>query len=147
MLSDKDLDQLESFYEGWQEPRGDGEGGYKEYNYVSSNGRRYKGLQGCERFYIDSQEYRDENIVHGRDMVPVIKYIFEGKEHSYYPDFYVPHERMLVEVKSRYTLKAELERNKAKMNACKQMGYRFEFRVYNKDGSRGRARSMHGVEI
>lgn len=53
-----------------------------------------------------------------------VKYIFEGHEHFYYPDFYLPREKSIVEIKSLFGLTDV--RTKIKLTAARQQyGKRF----------------------
>jgi len=51
------------------------------------------------------------------------------KKHRYYPDFYIPNENKIIEVKSEYTLNRELERNHIKFEATKLMGFNFVLEI------------------
>jgi len=48
-----------------------------------------------------------------------VKYIFENKEHYYYPDFYLPRENSIVEIKSSYNLKQT--QTQIKLEAAKKL--------------------------
>ena len=61
-----------------------------------------------------------------------IKYINNGKSHYYFSDFYLEHKDLIVEIKSTYTYKKDLEKNLAKQKACLEQGYNFIF-ITNKD--------------
>lgn len=56
-----------------------------------------------------------------------IKYQFDGKEKIYFPDFYYEPLNMIIEIKSSYTYKKELDINLAKQKACLEQGYKFIF--------------------
>lgn len=60
-----------------------------------------------------------------------IKYFFEGKFRVYFSDFYLEKNNLIVEVKSSYTYKKDLNKNLAKQKACLDQGYCFIF-VINK---------------
>lgn len=53
----------------------------------------------------------------------------------YFPDFYIPENNLIVEIKSDYTFNKELEENLAKQKACLEQGYNFIF-IINKDYSK-----------
>lgn len=64
--------------------------------------------------------------------MPEIWYVDNNeKKHRYHPDIFIPSKNLIIEVKSEYTLKADLEKNKKKMIAAEQTGFDFEFRIYN----------------
>ena len=72
----------------------------------------------------------DEKIIKTkRSEMPKIMYKLNDKEHRYFPDICINNK--IYEVKSVYTLKADLAKNIAKMNACIELGYDFQFMVYN----------------
>jgi predicted AAA+ superfamily ATPase len=77
-------------------------------------------------------------IRHGGMSVPQIDYWFEGARRKYFPDFYIPAENLIVEVKSTWTFANgdKLEKNLAKRNACLAAGYKFEFYIYDGKGNR-----------
>ena len=54
--------------------------------------------------------------------------------HRYFPDIYIPSEKRIIEVKSRFTLDQRLEKNFAIGKNCVNLGYKFEFQVYNRKG-------------
>ena len=57
---------------------------------------------------------------------------YGGCDRIYYPDFYLPHLNLIVEIKSSYYYNLYKEKNIAKMNKCKMDGYDFIF-IINKD--------------
>jgi hypothetical protein len=63
------------------------------------------------------------------DDLPAIPYVHDAKNKFYHPDFFLPEQRLVVEVKSWYTLLCEDTMNAAKQAACLAQGYRFEFWV------------------
>lgn len=65
----------------------------------------------------------------GIAQVPSFKYIFENDEKTYYPDFYIPSKNLIIEVKSKYTLQKEWEKNQAKFQAIKDAGFEFRLEV------------------
>ena len=77
-----------------------------------------------------------ENYYHkiGIDRGKSIKYDFNGKEHVYFPDFYISELNLLVEIKSRKWYDEHLEKNKVKEKSCIDQGYNFLF-VIDKDYS------------
>jgi len=61
-----------------------------------------------------------------------IKYFFEEKQKTYFSDFYLEKENLIIEIKSSYTYKKYLEKNLAKKKACLEQKYNFIF-VINKN--------------
>ena len=66
----------------------------------------------CEKLNI--------NIINGR----TINY---NVNHIYYPDFYLKELNLIIEIKSNYTYKSDLEKNLLKQKACLEQGYNFIF--------------------
>lgn len=58
------------------------------------------------------------------------------KHRTYFPDFYLPKEHKIIEVKSEYYLYKDYRTNIAKKLACCRAGYLFEFHVYDQFGRR-----------
>lgn len=89
-------------------------------------------VQGYEPIILKELEnkgyYFDDVVVSPND-VPEIWYVFEGKSHRYYPDIYIPKENLIIEVKSNWTLNKELDKNQAKFNAVKEVGFNFKLEV------------------
>ena len=95
-------------------------------------------IQGYEGFCLDDlfeEGYDETELVVGLDNIPVISYVFKNGDHRYFPDIYIPSDNKIIEVKSRYTLDQQKEKNIAKAKACIDQGYYFEFRVYNEKGN------------
>ena len=63
-----------------------------------------------------------------KDM-PCIWYEFQGKTKKYIPDFFIPSENLLIEVKSEFTLNLEHLKNQAKFKAVADAGYNFRLEV------------------
>lgn len=61
-----------------------------------------------------------------------IKYDYNGKNKTYFPDFYLPKLNAIVEVKSSYIYNRWLNKNLAKEKSCIEQGYSFIF-IINKD--------------
>jgi len=108
---------------------------YKTYNYPSGVKTLY---QGYENFCLDDLIYKENisenDICNEPGKVPEIWYEYEGKSRRYYPDIYISSENRIIEVKSFYTFEKDKELNITKGNACKNLGYNFEFRIYDKNG-------------
>lgn len=64
--------------------------------------------------------------------IPSIKYIFEQKERRYYADIWIPSENLIIEVKSEWTYKKDLEKNLKKRDTCLELGYKFQFWICDK---------------
>jgi len=62
---------------------------------------------------------------------PSIKYIYNKKDKIYHPDFYIPSLNLIIEIKSSWTLKLDLEINEKK-KYTKKNGYKYIL-IINKD--------------
>ena len=78
------------------------------------------------------QTLQESEIVNDVKKMPKFMYEFEGKEHRYYPDIYIPSQRRIIEVKSKYTYEKELAQNQCKKQQVEQDGYQFEFWICDK---------------
>ena len=56
---------------------------------------------------------------------PTVKYIFRGKIHTYYPDFYIPSKNLIIEIKSSYYYNKYEEQNKEKEKAVINKNFNF----------------------
>lgn len=108
---------------------------YKEFEFPSG---RISPCQGYEHFaleYLLSRGIQEVDIFVGKEMGFQIPYFFQGQNRLYYPDIFIKSENLIVEVKSRYTLEKEMEKNKAKMEACVSHGYKTQLLVFERDGT------------
>ena len=110
---------------------------YKRKCYVFQDGReRY--VQGYEPHALkifENRGYTTPEQVHcGKDIQFTVPYLFEGKDHVYLPDIYLPQEHKIVEVKSTWTYAADKKKNLAKEAACLSQGFQFEFWVLSRKG-------------
>lgn len=110
---------------------------FKEYRL----GRRTVQVRGYEPQALDyllSKGYQPNQIFVGKD-VPRIRYYHDGKARWYYPDIWIPHENLIVEVKSTYFFGAtdiNLFRSvKAKREATLQH-HNFALLVMSEDGNK-----------
>jgi hypothetical protein len=105
---------------------------YKEFIFPS--GKIVK-TQGYENIVLDEliNQYEESDIFVGpieiRNQIGKIKYKFDNKLRSYYPDIYIKSINMIIEVKSEYTYNQHLECNLAKQDACLEMGLNFKFEI------------------
>lgn len=91
-------------------------------------------IQGYEHFAISLLEeqgytFRDIQIEGIR-----IPYKFDDKLRYHFPDIYIEKENRIIEVKSDYTYKVDLEKNLQKQKAAKDEKYIYEFWIFNKNG-------------
>ena len=89
-------------------------------------------LQGNEPIVLRELEengYTFETVFTDVKDMPEIWYSYEGKQHRYYPDFYIPSENLIIEVKSQYILDLQWDKNQAKFQATKDLGFEFRLEV------------------
>lgn len=108
---------------------------YKEYKMPSGTIRK---VQGYEPFALDEliKTYTEEQIKSDRKDVPRISYRVEEKQKYYFPDIFIPHENKIIEVKSTWTYNCKEDNIKAKAEACKSQGYKYETWIYNGKGGK-----------
>jgi len=108
---------------------------FTKHDYILPSGKIIK-IQGYEFKFLN--EYfllgnREENIIihPTQNVIGKLWYIFiDDKKHRYYPDFYIPKDNKIIEVKSEYTYNKELTENILKKQSCIDNGYSFEFKIY-----------------
>ena len=105
---------------------------YKEYVLPSS---KIVKIQGYEPKMLTEllKIYSENDIIIGvkeiNKEIGLIKYLFNGKYHTYYPDFYIKSINTIIEVKSKYTYELHEEKNLAKEQSCLQQGFNFKFEI------------------
>jgi hypothetical protein len=67
--------------------------------------------------------YAEEEIVFHRKEVPNILYEINGAFKKYYPDFWVPKDNLIIEIKSKWTLSVKKDINYKKMAAASNHGF------------------------
>lgn len=104
---------------------------------VDIHGRRFSHLQGFEPqgiiYLIENMEVDVNHIQTGRN-VPSIKYKFENKNKTYYPDIYVCNKNLLVEIKCEYTYNNMLELNQIKRKAALNAGFNHLTIIFDNSG-------------
>ena len=78
--------------------------------------------------YQGSYEFDFINIFHDKIHIinaPSIKYIFEGKNRVYHPDFFIPSLNLIIEIKNKYLYKQNFEEIRAKEKATIAAGYNY----------------------
>lgn len=108
---------------------------YKQYNL---NGKIIK-IQGYEdyaleniilkKYSVDDIFYNTKDII---ELIGKIDYYYNGSIHYYYPDFYIKSLNLIIEVKSDYTYKKNLELNEIKRLACLNKNINFEYIIITK---------------
>lgn len=105
---------------------------YRKFTFPSG---RVVNTQGYENMVLDDllKIYDESDIFVGaseiRNQIGRIKYTFDGKIRSYYPDIYIKSINLIIEVKSEYTFNQHREINLAKEKACLEAGINFKFEI------------------
>jgi hypothetical protein len=112
----------------------------KGYHCDSWHGRsvRYQGYELIAADYlIEEKGISPDEIVFSKDGgVPVIRYTLKSRGHVHYPDLWIPHLNLIVEVKSTYTYLADRAKNLNKLTAARKAGFRYVLLVMDADGNR-----------
>lgn len=66
------------------------------------------------------------------DRGKIVRYIYKGNEHIYYPDFYIEELNLIIEIKSTNWYNIHKEKNELKKEYCIKNGYNFLF-ILDKD--------------
>lgn len=95
-------------------------------------------VQGYEHFAITLllQSYDENELIFNKSLMPRITYEdpISSKTRRHYPDIYIPKDRLIIEVKSEYTLKQNYENTLLKLAAVKDAGYNFDLLCFDKKG-------------
>lgn len=99
-------------------------------------------IQGYEdkALNILLKEYEENDIITNdteiEKVIGKIWYLDEkNKKHRYFPDFFNIKENKIIEVKSTWTYKINLNKNKLKEKSCQDAGFKFDFMIFNKKGA------------
>jgi hypothetical protein len=91
------------------------------------------------RKLIDNKNIFVDDVIKNEKKIPIITYHLSDGKHSYYPDFYIKRDKLLVEVKSAYTLLRDdltFTIVKTKAKACLSSGFNFKLMlIENVSGS------------
>jgi len=108
-------------------------------------GTRRLELQGYEPqalTYLMNSGFKAEEIRCECETVPIVRYKYGNRFRDYYPDMYIAHRRLIVEVKSEHTLgllsntKRGFSMTCAKAIAAHKMGFKFVLLLMKSDGTR-----------
>lgn len=111
--------------------------GYKWKPYTLPSGNIAM-LQGYENHLFDLllQTYDESEIFSDKDKMPQIWYEQNGTSHRYFPDFYIPKDNIVYEVKSDYTfIRGMIDQSIIlKAFATHVAGYNYELQILNQKG-------------
>lgn len=74
----------------------------KEYIWQTGQISLIQGYEPIVLKELENQGYTYSEVKTNTTDMPQIMYYFEGTQHRYYPDFYIPKENRIIEVKSQY---------------------------------------------
>ena len=100
---------------------------FKEYILPSGNMILVQGYEPLALEHLFKCGFKEYEIVTRKSLMPSIMYHFDGKQHRYYPDLFIPRLNLIIEVKSTYYFDLDKEKNLAKRAACKRLGFNFNF--------------------
>jgi molecular chaperone IbpA len=105
---------------------------YKNWKKIRINNTDFK-LQGYEHLGLKMllDIFSEKEILFRKIDMPELWYEWKGSKHRYYPDFFIPSQNLIVEVKSEYTYFKDEDRNMLKRRCSEEAGYGFQFLVFN----------------
>jgi hypothetical protein len=108
--------------------------GYKRKEYILPSGAAimYQGYENIA-WKVLLSTIEETEITNDPKLMPLFIYEWGGKTHRYYPDLYVISQHRIIEVKSTYTYRKELDKNRAKRDQVLADGYAFEFWICSKE--------------
>jgi hypothetical protein len=108
---------------------------YKKYTMPSGEIRN---VQGYEPYALTEllKVYSEGQIKTDRKDIPRIKYLCGEKERYYFPDMYIPEDKMIIEVKSVWTYKCKSDNIILKKEATEKLGYMYEMWIFDGNGKR-----------
>jgi hypothetical protein len=117
-------DQIKEHYDKTVLAQGTGRARYKFKEYLLNGD--VVNVQGYEHFVLDALKkiLREEQIYVGRSKEKMFRYVAEdGKERRYFPDIFIDELRLVIEVKSPYTLTTEGLNIVHKMSSARKAGW------------------------
>lgn len=106
---------------------------YKGKEYIMPSGKIVT-IQGYENLLLDELilEYHEDDIIVEAAKMPIFNYNIgeDDKIHRYFPDVFIAKTNTIYEVKSTYTVKQDLEKNKRKFQSVIDNGFNFELKIY-----------------
>ncbi len=101
----------------------------KEYIWKTGEISMVQGNEPIVLKELEEQGYKFDDVLTSPKDMPEITYRLDEKEHRYYPDIFIPKDNIIIEVKSEWTLKLHWDRNQAKFEAAKSMGFNFKLEI------------------
>ena len=107
---------------------------YKNYTLPSGKIIHYQGYENFGIRDLLNSGIDEKDIINDKINIPEIWYDYEGKRRRYYVDIFIPSQNKCIEIKSDYTLNIKKDKVLLKQKATKELGYKCEIWVYNKNG-------------
>ena len=107
---------------------------YKNYTLPSGKIIHYQGYENFGIRDLLNSGIDEKDIINDKINVPEIWYDYEEKRRRYYVDIFIPSQNKCIEIKSKYTLNIKKDNVLLKQKATKELGYKCEIWVYNKNG-------------
>lgn len=95
-------------------------------------------LQGYEpqAYKLLLETYKEEDIISNRNEVPKIWWTDDnGKSHRYFVDFYIPKDKLMIEIKSTRTYNLSIQKIKKCLESSKEAGYLMKVWVLDESGN------------
>jgi hypothetical protein len=102
---------------------------------VVVDGKTFR-VQGYEPFFLNELAAYGLTVADVVVPAPAITYRLGKRWHRYYPDFYIPKTKTMVEIKSPYTMSKNKRKNLAKWSWARVAGYTMLVIVYDAKGRR-----------
>jgi hypothetical protein len=109
--------------------------GYKYKYYIFPNGRIEK-VQGYEAYtlnYLISSSISQDDIKVKHSEKPKLSYVLDGISRPYTPDAFISNVNLVIETKSPWTWKRDLDKNLAKIKGVNDAGYNMRVIIWNGD--------------
>jgi hypothetical protein len=113
---------------------------YKLKDFVFPSGK-VEQVQGAEpyalKYLLEDEQISETDIITGCKNVPTIWYNDKNaKNRRHYVDIFIPSQNRCIEVKSVWTEKINTDNIFLKQEAGKNLGHKYEIRVYDSKGNR-----------
>lgn len=101
---------------------------------VTCQGYEPKAFERLMKDMVHEDDILSENDISANANIPQFWYVMENKRKRYYPDIFIISKQLFIEVKSTYTIKCDIEKNKLKRQSVIDAGYKYEVWVFTDAG-------------
>lgn len=106
----------------------------KDYTLPSGKIIKYMGYENkALDILLHRYNINEDDIINDIKQVPKIWYLDMEVKRKYIPDIFIKSQNKIIEVKSKWTFDKNYDCNIEKAKACKNIGYYFEFWIFNDD--------------